>query len=187
MATCTPETKSRAIGLLFVACVLVGWTESVCLTLLTVTIDDQQEVGTAGGLGASIRSATATVCQTIYTVVLSTRLAETIPAEVPKAAIMAGLPSSSVASLLQAFQVGTPAAFEKVPGITPNVLQAASRSYQYASSDAYRTIFLVSIAFSSVGVLLAFLVPNVDDRMTAGVAATLNRAGEEGIKADEKA
>ena len=173
MATCTPETRGRAIGLLISACVLVGWTESVCLTLLTITINDQQEIGTAGGIGASIRSGTATVCATIYTVILSNRLRESIPAQVAPAAVAAGLPAPDVAALLGAFSVGTPAAFAAVPGITPKILAAASAAYKVASSDAYRTIFLSSIAFSGVGVILSFFAPNVDDRMTADIAATL--------------
>lgn len=173
MATCTPDTKSRAIGLLFVACTLLGWTESVCLTLLTITIDDQQEVGAAGGIGASIRSATATICATVYSVILSSRLRETIPAQVPKAAIAAGLPSSSATNLLEAFSVGSPTAFAAVKGITPKILATATAAYKTASNDAYRTVFLSTIAFSGLAVILSFFAPNVDDRMTGDIAATL--------------
>ena len=178
MSTCTPETKNRAIGLLFVACVLVGWTESVCLTLLTIAINNQQEIGTAGGIGASIRSATATVCATVYTVILSNRLAATIGSQVPAAVIKAGLPATSVASLLAAFSVGTPAAFAAVKGITPEIIAVASAAYKIASADAYRTVFLATIAFSGTGVILSFFAPNVDDRMTGEIAATLKGQDE---------
>jgi MFS family permease len=181
MATCSADSLGRAIGLLCTACVLIGWTESVCLTLLTVTIDNQQEIGTAGGIGASMRSGLATVCQTIYLVVLTTRLKETIPAQVPSAAVAAGLPESSIVELLAAFTTGTPAAFGAVPGISPQILAAASAAYQNASSDAYHTIFLTSIAFSGIAVILAFFIKNVDDRMTADIAAKLHH-GKDGTQ-----
>ncbi|KPI36578.1 putative MFS-type transporter YusP [Cyphellophora attinorum] len=189
MATCTAGTLGRAIGLLSVACVLVGWTESVCLTLLTVSIDNQQEIGTAGGIGASIRSGLATVCQTIYLVVLSTRLTETIPSQVVPAAVAAGLPESSVVDLLTAFTIGTPKAFEAIPGISDTVLAAATAAYKNASSDAYHTVFLTSIAFSGIAVVLALFIRNVDDRMTADIATKLHHGAglEHEDVANEKA
>lgn len=189
MASCNPNTKTRAIVLLIVACVLVGWTESVCLTLLTIAIKDQQEIGTAGGVGASIRSGTATVCQTIYVVVLTNRLTSTIPAQVPPAAVAAGLPESSIVQLLTAFAVGTPEAFAAVPGISPTILAAASTAYKTASSDAYRTIFYTSIAFTGLGVMLSFFTPNVDELMTHDIATTLEhtKGAEHNVtKMDEK-
>lgn len=173
MASCDAGTQGRALALLTVACVLIGWTESVCLTLLTINIDNQQEIGTAGGIGASIRSGLATICQTIYLVVLSSRLRETIPSQVPAAAIEAGLPSTSVTQLLNAFTIGTPASFSNVPGISTSILAAATSAYQKASSDAYSTIFLTSIAFTGLAVILSFFVVNVEDRMTSDIAATL--------------
>lgn len=186
MATATPDTPGRAIGLLIVACVLVGWTESVCLTLLTITINDQQEIGTAGGIGASIRSGLATICQTIYIVGLSTELRKAIPAKVPAAAIAAGLPQSSVIDLLTAFGIGTPAAFSAIPGISPSILAAASRAYKEASSDGYRIIYLTSIAFSGLAVLLSFFVKDVEDRMTSKIATTLAHAETQDSTVKEK-
>src|ERR1700742_548152 len=122
MATCTPETKNRAIALLITACFFFGWTESVVQTLVTISIHDQQEIGTAGGIAASIRSAIAPSTSTIYTVILSSRSRKTIGSQVPRAAIAAGLPASAVPALLQAFRTGTKEAFADVPGITSAIL-----------------------------------------------------------------
>ena len=177
MATCTPDTPGRAIGLLSIACVLVGWTESVCLTLLTITINDQQEIGTAGDIGASVRSGIATICQTIYIVALTSQLRKSIPAKVSAAAISAGLPTSSVINLLMAYGIGTPAAFSVIPGIGPQILAAAaSKADKEASSKGYRVIYLTSIAFSGLAVLLSFFVKDVEDRMTSQIATILAHA-----------
>lgn len=173
MATCGPDTKSRAIGLLIMVCFFFGWAEAISLTLVTIAIHDQQEIGTAGGIAASIRSAIATITATIYTVILSTRSRTTIASQVPPAAIAAGLPASDVPALMKAFGVGTAQAFASVPGITPDILAVATRAYKEASADAYRTIFLASIAFSVVGAVCSLFIVNVEDRMTHEIATTL--------------
>ena len=75
------------------------------------------------------------------------------------------------------YAAGTPAAFDGVKGVTPAIMTVAKRAYQVAYADAYRTVFLSSIAFSSVGFLLSLFVPNVDDRMTNEVATVLQARG----------
>ncbi|KIX91952.1 uncharacterized protein Z520_12341 [Fonsecaea multimorphosa CBS 102226] len=179
MATCTPETKNRAIALLISACFFFGWTESVVQTLVTISIHDQQEIGTAGGIAASMRSAIATSTATIYTVTLSSRSRTTIGTRVPSAAIAAGLPASSVPALMEAFASGSKQAFAQVPGLTSAILATATTAYKNASASAYSTVFLATISFSALGLLLSFLLINVDDRMTNEITTTLgHKKGE---------
>jgi hypothetical protein len=113
------------------------------------------------------------MCAAIYSAILTNRLNQTIPEQVPAALIQAGLPADSVASFLSALSIGTPAAFTAVNGITPNILAVGAAAYKHASSDAYRTVFLSSIAFSGVGIILTFFTPSVDHRMTGEVSAAL--------------
>lgn len=66
-----------------------------------------------------------------------------------------------------------------VEGLTPEILAVGARAYEFAYSDAYRTIFLTSIAFGLLGIICNFFVPSVEDFMTGNVAATLGtRKGE---------
>lgn len=150
---------------------LIGWNESVCLTNAGIELEDQQEIGTAVGMAGSIRSAISTIASTVYVVVLTNRLGQTIPAEVPPAVIRAGLPASSVAAFLAGF---TTADFSKVPGLTPTITAVGVAAYKVASAHAYKTVFLTSIAFTGIAVIVSFWAPNVDDRMTQEVAATLH-------------
>jgi hypothetical protein len=55
------------------------------------------------------------------------------------------------------------------------------RAYQDASSSAYSTVYLTTIAFSGIGVLCSFFAPNVDHLLTRDVAVTLHERGTEGI------
>jgi hypothetical protein len=160
-------------------CFFVGWIENVCLTLTTVALNDQKEIGTAGGVAGSLRAAISAVSSAVYTAVLSNRLSQTISSEVPSALIKAGLPATSVADFIAAISIGTPAAFSKVAGISDSITAAGLSAYKVANADAYRTVFLTTIAFSGLALVLSFFVPNVEERLTGDVAATLHNRGDE--------
>lgn len=173
VASCTPESKDRAIGLLFFGTVLVGWYESISFTLTTVLVADQREIGTAAGVGGSARSGISTICSTIYTVILDNRLAQTIPAQVPPAVIAAGLPSSSVADFLTALSSGTSASLSAVDGLTPSILAVGKHVYKVASADAYHTVALTTLAFSGLALISSFFIGDVESRMTKEVSVKL--------------
>jgi hypothetical protein len=176
MASCGPEDLTRAATLMSIGCFFIGWNESVCLANAGIDIDDQQEIGTAIGMAGSLRSAISAVASTVYVVVLTNRLTVTIPLEVPPAVIAAGLPSASVPAFLGGFTTGN---FSAVEGLTPTIMAAGSVAYKQASAHAYSTVFYTTIAFSGVAIVLSLFNPNVDDKMTNDVAATLHqRDGE---------
>ncbi|KAH6673045.1 fungal trichothecene efflux pump [Halenospora varia] len=180
MASCTPDTPKTAMALVFLAVTAIGYNEAIVLPICTILIRDQKEIGTAAGIAGSTRSAISTVASTIYTVVLTSRITTTIPAKVPAAVIGAGLPASSVAGYMGAIaKGGSEQLLSAVQGLTPAVLAAGARAYQVAYADAYRTVFLTSIAFGVLGIVCSFFVPNVDEYMTDSVATTLgNRKGD---------
>ena len=160
-------------------CFFVGWIENVCLSLTTIALNDQSEIGTGAGVAGSVRAAISAVSAAVYSAVLSNRLTQTISSEVPSALIKAGLPTSSVPDFIAAIAVGTPEAFASVVGLTDTITKVGLRAYKVANADAYRTVFLTTIAFSGLALLLSFFVPNVDDRMTSDVVATLHNRGDE--------
>lgn len=171
------------IALIFLGCYFIGWNESICLANSTILVKDQREIGVAGGTAGSVRAAICAVLVAIYVSIMTNRLGETIPAQVPPAVIDAGLPASSVPQFLLAFTLGGDA-FAAVPGITDRILAIGTRAYQDASADAYRTVYLATIAFSGLAIILTWWAPNTDDLMSGKVAATLHH--EAGMS-DEKA
>lgn len=172
VACATIDNKNTVIGLLIVGCFFVGWVESIGLAMASILIDDQSQIGTAVGIAGTVRSAISTIASTIYVAILTNRLGSTIPAQVPPALIEAGLPASSVAGFLRAMTTGS---FEGIQGLTPQITEIGVLAYKNASAAAYRTVFLSTIAFSVVAIVLSFFCPNVDDRMTSSVAATLHK------------
>ncbi|KAH7130081.1 fungal trichothecene efflux pump-domain-containing protein [Dendryphion nanum] len=185
MASCGVGTKTRASALLSFGVFFIGWTEGAAITIVTLAAKDQFALGTSAGVAGSIRFLISSIASTVYTVILSNRLTTTIAAQVPSAVIGAGLPASSVASFIAAFSLG-PAAFEKIPGISAEIIAVGTSAYQHANADAYRTIFFSNIAFSGVAIICSLLLPNVDHLLTGQVATTLHQGRDEKTIAGEK-
>jgi hypothetical protein len=186
VAYATPNTSVGATTLIAISSFFIGWNESICLSNSGIELLDQREIGTAVGAAGSIRSAISSVASAVYISVLSNRLATTIAAEVPPAAITAGLPASSVPAFLGGFTTGS---FADIPGINAGIIAASTRAYKFASSHAYSTVFYTSIAFTGIAVIQSFIAPNVDDKMDGQIAVMLHGTGEETVVAsrgDEK-
>jgi hypothetical protein len=176
VATCGPDTKIRASVLISFGVFFIGWVEGAAITIVTLCAPDQAALGSASGVAGSIRFLISSVAATVYNVILSNRLAQTIPTQVPPAVINAGLPESSVAQFISGFSTGS---FQGIPGLTDQILAIGTRAYQEANSSAYRTVFLSNIAFSGVAIICTFLLPNVDKYLTNKVAATLHQGKDE--------
>jgi hypothetical protein len=184
VASCGPDDFIRATVLICLGCFFVGWNETLCLANAGIDIDDQREIGTAIGAAGSMRSAISTLASTVYVVILTNKLTENIPAIVPPAVIGAGLPATSLVPFLTGFSTGN---FTGIPGLTPEILVIGVRAYKEASAKAYSTVFLSTLIFSGLAVILSFWTPNVDEKMTNQVAATLHQKGTETVVGENRA
>jgi MFS family permease len=172
-----PSNLSLSVGLLVPGLLCVGISDGLAITMSTMVIDDQDEIGTAGGISGAIRSLGGTVASAIYSSVLTNRLAQTIPQYVLSAAIGAGLPASSGPALIEALTSPGTTSLAKVPGINASIRGAASAAYQIANSEAYKTVFLTTIAFSGLSMIALWWVPKLDPRKKSYVSRTIQREG----------
>lgn len=115
----------------------------------------------------------------ILTTTLRTRLETTIPANVIPAATKAGLPASSIPSLISGLGGTTDLTAEAVPGLTEGILQVASQAYKVTNSQAYSTVFLVSFAFGGLGMILCWFVVQNDASQANFVAGYIHKTSEE--------
>jgi hypothetical protein len=178
-AVITADNKSTELALIFMGCFFIGWNETVCLANATIMLHDQQEIGVAGGVAGAIRGAISAISLSVYTAVLTNRLTTTVATRVPTALTGAGLPASSVEGFIAAISVGTPQAFQQVPGVTDRIIAVGVRAYQVANAEAYRTVYLSTIAFSGLGLILTLFAKNTEKLMLDSVAATLHGEGTE--------
>lgn len=185
IASCAAVTsvgKPTMIALLSVGIFFIGWNESVCLSCAGIELLDQQEIGTAVGAAGSIRSAVSSVANAVYLSVLANRLGQTIPAEVPPAVVAAGLPETSVAQFIGGFTTGS---FANITGLTPEIQAIGTKAYQTASAQAYSTVFYSTLAFTGIGIILAFFNPNVDSKMTGDIAVTLHKTDADNMQTEK--
>ncbi|OAL32577.1 hypothetical protein AYO20_07887 [Fonsecaea nubica] len=176
LATCTPDSRSQAIGLLFCGAVCLGVVETITIAMATLLVVDQRDIGIAGNLGTCSRVSISAVCSAIYTSVLSSRLSTTIGNQVPPALTAAGLDPESIPQFITALTTGT--SMNDVPGVTASIIEAGTTAYKWASSDAYRTVSLCTIAFSTIGILTCLFIPDSYKLMTGDLAARLDRVKE---------
>ena len=179
----TQHNEALTASMLVIGCFFLGIVEAICLTLSSIAIDDQNDIGTAVGFAASFRSLGGALATTVYSTILANRLKQTIPALVPPAVIQAGLPATSIPALLEVFQGLLPA--NKVPGLTSRVLAVGTDAYQTANAQAYKTCFLTSIAFCGLGVIGAWFCPDLKPETEHLVAKELHRKREEKRLEDE--
>jgi hypothetical protein len=176
-ATIEPDNKKTQIALIYIGCVFIGWNESICLSNAAILVQDQRAIGVAGGVAGSVRSIISSISQAVYVAILTNRLTTTVPEQVPPALIDAGLPAASVPDFLAAITAGTADAFASVSGATASIIATGLEAYRQANADAYRTVYLATIAFSGVAIILTWWAPNTDNLMTGKVAATLHHTG----------
>ncbi|CAK7240395.1 MAG: hypothetical protein STHCBS139747_001834 [Sporothrix thermara] len=184
VATCGPETKTRACVLVSLGVFFLGWAESLSISLITLTASDQGNLGTSGGLAGSIRFFLSCIASTVYTVVLRARSAVSIPAAVAPVVEQAGLPASSVAAFIDGFATGS---FANISGLTDDILAAGTQAFYVGNFNAYRTVFIVTIAFTGLALIAGILLPgDVDKYLTDRVHVTLHRGQNEDALAGER-
>ncbi|KAK5693788.1 hypothetical protein LTR17_025026 [Elasticomyces elasticus] len=113
-------------------------------------------IATATAVTTSARAVAATVFTAIYSPALSTRLDKYIPAYVSEAALVAGLPPSSVPAFISALTGTDPAAVMQVPGVTPTIAAAGGAALKHAFADGIRVIYVIAVPFGAlacIGVL----------------------------------
>jgi hypothetical protein len=101
--------------------------------------------------------------------VLNNRLSRNIPATVPAALTAAGVPSGSIAALITAISTNPSGDFTNLPGVTASMAKVALRAYQEAACKSYNTVWLSTLSFSLICVILTIWAPNCNSRLTNNV------------------
>lgn len=171
------HNQPLTVSLLVIGCFFLGVVEAIAITLTSIAIDDQNDIGTAVGVAASFRSLAGAIASTTYTTILANRLQKTIPALVPPAVVSLGLPVEQVPALIQLFSgIGEA---DQIPGLTPDIQAAGFDAFQTANSQAYSTCFLASIAFCVLGLIGSCFCPDLNPEVANVVAKELHRKADE--------
>ncbi|KAI0113934.1 major facilitator superfamily domain-containing protein [Nemania sp. FL0031] len=170
-ATITPHWSSAQIGL----SVLAGIGQSGPLTLLVACVQftaPHAFLSTATGLAFSARAIGGAFGSAVLDAIINGRLNSHYSSAVSKAAVDAGLPESSVASLLQAFAAGEVGS-DTVTGANATIWAAAVSESRWQYAYAYRLAWSSIIPFVVLAIVAVALLKGVKELMTEKVEATV--------------
>jgi hypothetical protein len=131
--------------------------------MISLGLDDQTDIGVAVGLVSTSRLIGGAIAGAIYTSIYTQRYATAISAKISAAAAASGF-TGSLPELIKASATNTAAAYNKVPGITENVIAACRLAVKYAYTDAFSLVYQVAIAFGGLGIMAALCTRTVDVR-----------------------
>jgi len=108
---------------------------------------------------------------TVYVAVRNNRLLTTLPNAIYPVALAAGYPSSRLPQLLVAAQAGT---LQKLPDATSGVIAAVQNALPLGYAQAYKTVYLASLAFGVIALLGSVFSKDPQEHFTDEVTRKLH-------------
>ncbi|KAI1864224.1 hypothetical protein JX265_008595 [Neoarthrinium moseri] len=163
LALGTPDRLGMMVAFVFLAEVGFGWAQYLSITFIQFGTS-QEELGISGGLAGVARFAGGAVAISVYTTILTNVQTKEAARLIPAAATTAGLPESSVSDLITALSLGA-AALAEVPGITDDIIAAASSALQQSYVIGLRTTALSSLSFGIIGIIACACCNEISKKM----------------------
>src|ERR1700722_12047452 len=110
-------------------------------------------IATASGLMISVRSLGGAVGLAIYNAVFNHGVATNLGSKVAAATLPLGLPPSSLGALIGSLTSGNPAAANRVPGATLDIIRAGGLAVQEAFVIAFRYVWISAGCFALVALV----------------------------------
>lgn len=175
-----PLNRHLTIGLMVPGILAIGMAEGVGIALNTFPLRTQEEIGTAGGLSGTIRAFSVAVGTVVYTTILNNRLSSTISTNVVPVMVDAHLPSSNFTTIIKSLNNGLPLTGPKsAVGLNAQLAGAIQAAYRVACADAYRTVFLSTLSFTGLSLILVWFAPTIDQSKAQYVATEIHRPQDE--------
>ncbi|KAH6622003.1 fungal trichothecene efflux pump [Boeremia exigua] len=170
VAASNASTEARTTAFLLIGTIGAGYVENLTLSS-TAYLWDPADMGLVTGVLGAIRTAVSAIATSMYSSILTTEVAKHIPQKVTPAALLAGLPSSSLPALSQGIISGD---LSSVPGMSPSVLVAVETAVKEAYARSYQTVYLCTLPFGVLLIFSALFSPNVEKYLTDEVARKLH-------------
>jgi hypothetical protein len=182
LAASNQNTRGMSVAFLLIGSIAAGYVENLTLSAVGL-LWEPDDLGLVGGVLGAVRSAAGAIATAMYSSILTSESSKYLPQYVGPAAVEAGLPESSVPSLLASLSTGN---FTGVEGITADITTAVRVATWDAYSISYRTVFLCTLPFGVILLIASVLAPNVEDYLTDEVARRLHMPNEEKMDVKHK-
>ena len=171
-ATITPNEDHAQYGFNVIAGVAQSGPLTLILALVQFTAP-HAFIATASGFALSGRAIGGAFGSAVLDAIINGKLASTLAPEVSAAAIAAGLPASSVSSLLDAMAAGE--GFSEVAGLNERILAQALNASHLVYAHAYRLAWASIISFVVLDIVAVAFIHNVKEPMTDQVEASVEK------------
>ncbi len=171
LAVMTPDNPKMTVALATIACIGLGGV-IVPASTVAILVTPDALITTCAALTLAVRNVGEAIGYTIYYNVFVQKLTPSLPAYVAEYAIKAGLPVSSAKVFVETLFTD-PTKIVTVPGVTPEVIAAATSGSQWAYADSLRYVWYTSIPFGICAVICVAFLPSTAKYQTNRVAVML--------------
>ncbi|KAF2021023.1 MFS general substrate transporter [Aaosphaeria arxii CBS 175.79] len=171
LACSTPENPKLTVALGALASFGIGGVLVPAATIAMIVAPDAV-ITTAAALSLSIRTVGGSIGYSVYYNIFATKLEQQLPSYVIEYAMKAGLPATSAEKFVTLF-LTAPEEVGTVEGVTPAVIQGASKGVQWAYSQSLKYVWFTSIAFGSMAIVCCILLPSTKKYQTNRVAVQI--------------
>lgn len=138
---------------------------------IAITVTPDASIATCVALSLSIRTIGGSIGYAIYYNVFINKLTPKLPNYVGLYAVKAGLPLTSATEFVTLFLTDPAAlATTKIPGMTPQVVQAATIGSRWAYAESLKYVWLTSTAFGVCAIIACLFLGNISKYMTNRIA-----------------
>ena len=143
---------------------------------VAVTVCPDELIATCIALSLSIRVIGGSIGYAIYYNVFINKITTKLPAYVGLYAVQAGLPVTSATEFVTLFLTAPQQlAMAQIPGLTPEIVQAAVLGSSFAYADSLKYVWYTSIAFGGLSIVACLFLGDISKYMTNRIAANIRR------------
>ncbi|KAL6242206.1 hypothetical protein RBB50_010754 [Rhinocladiella similis] len=168
MVSVQPGQTAKAASSVALISGSCGIIECASRSLLPLSCPDE-DIGAAIGILGTFGFGSSSVATAMYVAILTSKLKSILPGKIESAALKAGLPSSSLESLLLNYSTNMTA----VPGITPHIMKSIGVAVEQGYADSFRYVWYAGIALSACSIVSACFIHNYSAHMVDEVSRKL--------------
>ncbi|CAI6290664.1 unnamed protein product [Periconia digitata] len=172
MSLSDENSQGQAIAVTVCIGLFIGWVELICIVVAGLVIPPE-DIGAGSAFFASARAIGGTIATSIYVSIYTNKLSTLTPREVVPAVTSAGLPESSLNALFGAISQATAAALDSVPEMSASIKFTLAAAQKRAAAESLKNVYLSSLSFGFVALLVALFFSDVDQYLTGFVNKTV--------------
>ncbi|KAF2817035.1 trichothecene efflux pump [Mytilinidion resinicola] len=170
-ATVTPESHVASTALVFLVYSFVAGTSILTAAMVQLNVE-HEFIGVATGVMICVRTVGGAVGSTIYVSILQNKLTDNIPKDVGMPLALGGVPPANIPAVIEALTSGNVAS-PALSTVKPQTLMLAVAGLKQAFASSFKIVYLTTIAFGAVGVVIVAFASDVDHLMTRKIEIRL--------------